>query len=96
MAELTESYFLSCGYSDARQLESGIWIGLQQMAYTTGLFVGLDEIGYHSRYCYEKRHEALIDFAVWEGQGDPTGPWIKHKGGPGGDRLNPRLKDEEL
>jgi hypothetical protein len=90
----TEELLLSEGYTNVRQLKDGRWIGLMQMNFTTGLFTGLDETGYSSRYCYEKWAEALTDFAVWEGQGDPPGPWIKHKGGPEGDRLNPRLKDE--
>jgi hypothetical protein len=89
----TEELLLSEGYTNVRQLKDGRWIGLMQMNFTTGLFTGLDETGYSSRYCYELRHEAFLATLVWDGQGDPPGPWIKHKG-PGVDRLNPRLKDE--
>lgn len=93
---ISETYLLGCGYTDVRQLKCGVWIGLMGMNYTTGLFVGLDETGYASRYCYEHRTDALDAFLCWEGQGDPSGPWVMHKGARGGDRLNPRLKDEVL
>lgn len=92
----TEKSLLDCGYHAVRQLTDGRWIGLQDMFYTTGLFVDMDDTGYICRYCYENRHAAFRAFAAWDGQNDPPGPWVKRKGGPGGDQLNPRLKDEEL
>lgn len=54
--------------------------GLQRMAYTTGLFCGLDEYPYVGRYCYHTFHEAVKDILKWNGQSDPPGNWIKHKG----------------
>lgn len=96
MTKVTETYLLDCGYSYVRELPSGVWLGLQRMAYTTGLFVGLDETGYEHRYCYEYSVAALHALLHWDGEGDPPGPWIKQKGARGGDRLNPRLKDDDF
>ena len=89
-------------YAFPRQLPDGRWIGLQRQMYTISLVVGLDETAYQSRYCYEleRTRGALCDLLVWDGQGDPAGLWIKHKGrgAAGGDELNPRwlaeAKDE--
>jgi hypothetical protein len=90
---MTEDEARELGYLMARQLPDGTWIALQRMAYTIALMVGLDPVGYESRYCYEHLGDAFLDYATWDGSGDPPGPWVKHKGWHG-DRLNPRLKEE--
>lgn len=74
------------GYEHVRQLPNGQWAGLQKMAFTTGLMVGLDEQEYQRRYCYEHETDAFVALAIWDGTGDPQGPWIKEKPG---DRLGP-------
>lgn len=81
------------GYLWPRQLADGRWIALLPMLYTTGLFVDLDEVGYAYRYCYEHSHHAVADLQMWDGVGEPPGPWIKRKG-RGGDHLNPRWLEE--
>lgn len=79
------------GYEAAKELPDGRVIGLFPFLFTTGLVVDIDERGNYNggRYCYAKRHEALQALMQWDGVGDPPGPWIKHKGGPAGDRSNP-------
>jgi hypothetical protein len=57
--------------------------GIQRMAFTVGLFYGLGETCYQGRYCYETMAEAIADLLTWDGTGDPSGDWIKHKGGTG-------------
>jgi hypothetical protein len=57
--------------------------GIARMAFTTGLFYGMDEACYQGRYCYETMAEAIADLLTWDGTGDPSGDWIKHKGGAG-------------
>jgi len=79
------------GYDAVRTLPDGRVIGLQRMAFTVGLFVGIGRFGYDSRYCYPPGPEALRGLMAWDGKGDPPGPWIKHKGAPGGDRMNPSI-----
>lgn len=77
---------IDLGYSHARQLPSGEWIALQAQLFTTGLFVGLTDYGYRTRYCYEQASDAVAACQQWDGLGDPPGPWIKEK--PSG-RLGP-------
>jgi hypothetical protein len=58
--------------------------------YTYGLVVGIDERGHESRYCYERLYDAIKGLLLWDGKGDPKGPWVKHKG-LNVDRLNPDI-----
>lgn len=87
------------GYYCLVELATGEKAALSIQNFTTGLTVGLDDTGYRCRYCYETVEPALKDLLTWDGQGDPPGPWIKHKGvdrdGTVVDRLNPTLNDEE-
>ena len=73
-------------YSPIRVLPTGVNAGVQDMAYTAGLFVDMNESGYRTRYCYETRAEAEAALEAWDGNGDPPGPWIKQKPE---DRLGP-------
>lgn len=78
------------GYTDLRVVPGKGIAGLLRFAYTYGLVYGLDEVGYRGRYCFEHRADALAALESWSGEGDPTGPWIKHKG-IGIDELNPAI-----
>ena len=79
------------GYDQVRQLPSGQWAGLRKMFFTTGLFVGLDELGYSHRYCYQHFGDAAEALKHWDGNGDPPGMWIVRKGRDG-DRQGPGSK----
>jgi hypothetical protein len=68
------------GYCFIRRLPSGEWAALSRMAFTVGIVVGLDETGYRCRWCYAHQLEALEALAVWDGTGNPAGPWLKQKG----------------
>lgn len=81
------------GYQGVKRLPSGDYAGVMRQFYTTGLFVGLDESGYKTRYCYETMSEATAALLLWDGEGDPPGGWIKAKG-EGRDQLNPNLAKE--
>lgn len=70
---------------------------LARMYATWGLVVGLDQVGYERRYCYESHHEALAALRDWNGAegSHPGGNWIKLKGmflGRPVDMLNPNLE----
>ena len=84
------------GYENIRQLEDGRWIGTYKLMFTTGLFVGLDDIGYACRYCFEDYDDACESVKQWNGRGHPPGNWIKRKGGIEGDYSNPNYKSKEL
>ncbi len=75
-------------YREIRTLPSGEKAGLMKMNFTTGLVVGLDAVGYRTRFCYADWKDAREALVKWDGHGDPPGPWIKEKGrvernGPG-------------
>lgn len=87
-----EQIAIDAGYSFVRTLPDGRVIGLQQMLATVGLIVDITWSGYESRYCYPPPViHALAGLLAWDGTGDPPGAWIKHKGAPGGDRMNPSI-----
>jgi hypothetical protein len=67
------------GYRAIKMLNTGELAALHDEIYTTGLCIGLDEFGYRTRYCYETHHEAEEALAIWDGNGDPPGLWLKQK-----------------
>jgi hypothetical protein len=86
MSEHLITFLAGQGYSHIRQMPNTEFVGIMQMMFTYGLFVGLDETGYKRRYCYEYKSDAVIAAQTWDGKGDPPGPWIKEKPS---DRLGP-------
>jgi hypothetical protein len=82
------------GYAHVQMLPSGEWAGIESMMFTTGLFVGLDRLGYRTRFCYPDRASAEAALKKWDGFGDPPGPWIKEKGEV--DRPNPKSFADSL
>ena len=76
------------GYVRCIKLPNGQVAGLLQMIYTTALCVGLDELGYQRRYCYETKQQATEALDAWDGMGDPPGLWLKEKPS---NRLGPGL-----
>ncbi len=67
-------------YSNVKELPGRGLCGIMPMAFTTGLCYGMDLSGLEGRYCFEHRSEAIQALATWDGTGDPSGNWIKHKG----------------
>lgn len=88
MSEIVELRLREWGYAHARQLPSGLWLAVRPQFVTTALCLDIDErVGtYRTRFCYENRFAAVLDFALWDGVGDPPGNWIKQKPE---DRMNP-------
>lgn len=79
-SEEFELFLITQGYMMPRQLPDGTWIALHQLMYTVGLCYGLDEYGWKKRWCYEDRVQALHALLVWDGKGDPPGPWVARRG----------------
>ena len=75
------------GYYEIREIEGIGLCGLFKFIFTTGLVIGIDEIGYYGRYCYSTEREAIEALNSWDGKGDPSGLWLKYKG-RGGERTN--------
>lgn len=88
MSDLSKlvAYLNSQGYSHVLKMPGGDLAGIADMIYTTGLVVGLTDVGYQRRYCYEKKQAAIDALLSWDGRGDPPGLWIKEKPS---DRLGP-------
>jgi hypothetical protein len=69
--------------------------GIKQYIVTFGIVVGIDEMGYQARFCFEHFADAELAFHDWDGTDYPSGPWIKLKGfwrGQPVDLLNPKLR----
>ena len=88
-----ENTLLSEGYLNlVEKGDKGI-CGLHRMAFTTGLFIGLDEIGYVGRFCFHTLREAKEALEQWDGKKDPPANWIKYKG-DGKEYSNPNYEKE--
>lgn len=71
------------GYGILREIPKRGICGVYRFAFTTSLVYGIDRTGYIGRYCYPTFQDAVTGFVTWNGEGDPEGPWIKHKEGIG-------------
>lgn len=67
------------GYRHVRKLASGEWAGVRQVLFATWLFLGLDETGSRTRFCFSRWREAVESLEAWDGVGFPPGWWIKQK-----------------
>lgn len=76
---MTKTELEALGYFPVKQLSDGRWAGIMDMLYTVGLFVGLDETGYCTRFCFPSWPEAVKALEEWDGTGFPPGFWIKQK-----------------
>lgn len=83
----TEAAWLYDNYVAVREVPTQGVCALGPLAFTTGLFCGLQEWGYKYRYCYADVIDALAAIETWDGTGHPEGPWIVRKG-KGGDLRN--------
>lgn len=72
-------YFKSMGYENIVKIDNK-WCALNRFAFTTGLLVDLNVLGYERRYCFNTWAEALESLLIWDGKEHPSGNWIKCKG----------------
>lgn len=79
------------GFFFFRQMPTGHIAGLHQFMFTVGICNRLDLHGYGERWCYEELGDAILALALWDGEGDPPGPWVKRKGRQ--EACNPKLFD---
>jgi hypothetical protein len=77
-------------YDHTREISGRGWCGLSRQIFTVGIVYGIDSSGYVGRYCFPSYADAKEALENWDGAGDPSGNWIKHKGGTGEYR-NPTL-----
>lgn len=86
IAKVLEGY----GYKFVKAIDDGRFVGTFNMVFTTGLFV-MTEHSVERRYCYEHAIAAGAAAVLWDGKGDPPGPWIKEKPS---ERLGPGVTKE--
>lgn len=55
------------GYTEIRTLLDQV-CALKHFNFTTAVVVGVDELGYQRRYCYEHRAEAQAALVAWDGR----------------------------
>lgn len=74
-----DSSFSRNGFYLVKQLPCGV-TALRDYLYTTDIVVGIRGSSYLRRYSYDSQELARRALEQWNGQGDPSGPWLKCKG----------------
>jgi len=74
--EIDKNYFEGMGYFQVRQLDDGTWVGLIPLMFTTGLCIGLDEVGYAKRYCFKEAMKAWFESMQLINFDDVPSGWI--------------------
>jgi hypothetical protein len=72
-------FLTDVGYTDLRVVRGKV-CGLFAFGLTTGLVVGLDLTGCECAYSYENESDARAALTRWDGEGHPSGPWIRLTG----------------
>lgn len=77
------------------KLIDGKLCALQDFFTTTGIVIGITDVGYERRYCYKSSVQAIVALSSYEDTSQhASGPWIKCKGRYNGeliDLLNPEF-----
>lgn len=58
-------------------LPDGRICGVHRLLFHWTMHIGVDDIGYAERYCFETFELAKTALETWSGEGDPEG-WHKH------------------
>lgn len=62
---------LANGYRSTRVID-GMVCAVMRMIFTTGVFYGLDEVGYRGRFCFDTKQNAELFLKDWDGKTVPT------------------------
>ncbi len=87
-----DNTLLKKGYFGIQKLPCGT-TALRNYLDTTDIVVGIRGNSYLRRYSYDSESLARRALEKWDGNGDPSGPWLKCKGpeelriGPGWNNL---------
>lgn len=63
-------------YDTLRELPDHSVAAIGKLIYTTALYLGLDEVGYRRRYCYDDDARARTEFDKLQTQDDEPQGWI--------------------
>ena len=85
--EIAES-LVEYGYTSFKVIPNQGLCCLHRYFFTVGILTNLNLTDvYFGRYCYPSPLEAVKAFNTWNGEGDPSGNWVKYKG-KDGERTN--------
>lgn len=51
--------------------------GVKKQLFTYGIVSKLDWSSFEQRWCFENAQDARLALDLWDGIGDPSGPWLK-------------------
>lgn len=72
-------YLLANDFIGLRKYK-GILYGVSRYMFTFGLCTHVSWSTPHMhRWCFSDAMEAMVSLAIWNGEGDPPGPWTKQK-----------------
>ncbi len=73
---LTKEYFEVLGYQFVRQLDDDSWVGIDELLFSTALYMGMDQSGWAKRYDFELRGDAIQELIKLTKQTDIPNGWI--------------------
>lgn len=82
------NYLKTQNYTDLREIPNRQICGIERMIYTWDIWYGMDEYSREGHYSFPTYADAVNALNNWNGEDDPGGNWIKHKG-PKGEYNNP-------
>ncbi len=82
------------GYGCFKIMPDGSLSALSEFIFTTDLVTNVDWDGYRHRWCYERLSDAILALALYTGEGDPIGPWLKYRA-RGPERHNPNMYERD-
>ena len=69
----------SQGYDEFRYRKEKL-CAIHSFIHTTAIVVGLSDLAYEHRYCFEHRNDAILALRRWKVERHPPGLWTKVKG----------------
>lgn len=68
---MTEQAATDNGYKNIRVID-GVVCGTMRFMFTVGVCIGIDDVGYSGRFCFNTQMEADLFLAEWDGQTMPV------------------------
>ena len=62
-------FYTDMGYGSPIKMDGEI-VALGPFIFTTGIMVGMDEVGYKHRFCYHTQDDAMLALLAWIGSDD--------------------------
>ena len=79
--EKITQFLLDNEYHSIVKLPDGTWAALTKLLYTTGLCVGLDDLGWAARYCFKDTGKAVSELCKLKRMTEAPSGFIAQRGG---------------